>query len=144
MIRRIHHVAILTRDIDAAIKHYVDLIGCETAEPIDVDKPGMRWRSVLLPIGNGTTALQLIQPLEGPGVEALEQGGEGTVFEIGFACEDVEAFGQHLALRGIEPADLAGQPLADKYMKSKYGNRVFIISREDSRGTRLEIVQFCN
>ena len=69
MIRQIHHVAILTNDIDAAINHYVDLIGCEKAGPIDVEKPGLRWRSVLLPIGNGTTALQLIQPLEGPGVE---------------------------------------------------------------------------
>ena len=141
MIQQIHHVAILTKDMDAAIQHYVDLLGCEMAEPINVEKPGLRWRSVLLPIGNGTTALQLIQPLEGPGVEELERGGEGTLFEIGFACEDAEAFGQHLEERSVEPADLKEEPLEEKYLQSKYGNRFFIVPRKNSRGTRLEFVQ---
>ena len=143
MIQQIHHIAILTEDMDTAIQHYVDLLGCEMAEPIDVEKPGVHWRTVLLPIGNGTTALQLIQPLEGPGVEELERGGEGTLFEIGFACEDAEAFGQHLQKREIKPSNLAEEPLQEKYLQSKYGNRFFIVPREKSRGTRLEFVQFC-
>jgi catechol 2,3-dioxygenase-like lactoylglutathione lyase family enzyme len=144
MIQQIHHVAILTKDIDAAIKHYVDLLGCEMADPIDVEKPGVRWRTVLLSIGNGTTALQLIQPLEGPGVEELERGGEGTLFEIGFACEDAEAFGQHLKGRAIDPSGLKEESLEENYLQSKYGNRFFIVPREKSRGTRLEFVQFCD
>jgi catechol 2,3-dioxygenase-like lactoylglutathione lyase family enzyme len=144
MIQQIHHVAILTQDIDTSIKHYVDLLGCEKAEPMDVIKPGLRWRSVLLPIGNGTTALQLIQPLEGPGVEELARSGEGTLFEIGFACEDAEAFGEHLQERAVKPADLTEQALEEKYLQSKYGNRFFIVPRKKSRGTRLEFVQFSN
>ena len=144
MIEQIHHVAILTKDIEAAVDHYVDMLGCERKEPLIVEKPGLRWRSVLLPIGNGTTALQLIEPLEGPGVEQLRLGGEGTLFEIGFACTDVEAFGSHLQQREIAPSDLTENALQEKYLQSKYGNRFYIVPPENSRGTRLEFVQFCS
>ena len=41
MINQIHHVAILTSDINAAIDHYVELLGCERKEAIDVEKPGL-------------------------------------------------------------------------------------------------------
>ena len=142
MINQIHHVAILTTDIEAAIDHYVDLLGCARQEPIDVSKPGLRWRSVLLPLGNGTTALQLIEPLEGPGLEQLRRCGEGTLFEIGFDCDDIETFGDHLAARDITPSDLTEIPLDDKYLESKYGNRYYIVPPGDSRATRLEFVQF--
>ena len=144
MIDQIHHVAILTEDIESAIQHYVDVLGCEPKEPIDVEKPGLRWRSVLLPIGNGTTALQLIQPLEGPGVDQLRQGGEGTLFEIGFACADAVAFGEHLREREIDPSDLTENPLQEQFLQSKYGNRFYIVPPMKSRGTRLEFVEFCD
>jgi catechol 2,3-dioxygenase-like lactoylglutathione lyase family enzyme len=142
MINQIHHVAILTKDIDASIRHYVDLLGCESADPIEVRKPGLRWRSVLLPIGNGTTALQLIEPLEGPGVEEIENGGEGTLFEIGFNCADAETFAHHLNKHDITPSDLNENPIEGTHLTSKYGNRFYIVPRDKSRGTRLEFVQF--
>jgi len=142
MINQIHHVAILTKDIEASIRHYVDLLGCKLADPIDVEKPGLRWRSVLLPIGNGTTALQLIEPLEGPGVDELKNGGEGTLFEIGFNCADAENFALHLGERNITPTDLNEDAMDQTYMVSKYGNRFYIVPRDKSRGTRLEFVQF--
>ena len=144
MISQIHHVAILTADIDAAIRHYVDLLGCEAKEPATVEKPGVHWRTVLLPVGtNGGTALQLIEPHEGPGVDELARGGEGTLFEIGFRCEDIEAFHDHLEERGIDASDLREEPIEEGYLESKYGNRYFIVPRSQSRGTRVEVVQFC-
>ena len=144
MINQIHHVAILTHDIDAAIEHYIALLGCERKEAMDVRKPGLHWRSVLLPIGGetGTTALQLIQPLEGPGKQQLETQGEGALFEIGFKCADAEAFVSHLNAGGRKQADLTEQPLEEACMTSKYGNKFFILPPDQSRGTRLEFVQF--
>lgn len=144
MIKQVHHVAILTKDIEQAIRHYVDLLGCEEKEPATVEKPGLHWRTVLLPVGNGTTAIQLIEPHEGPGVEELRRGGEGALFEIGFHCEDVETFGDHLGKREIPPSDLLEEPLQEPYLTSKFGNRYYIVPRKRSRGTRLEFVQFCN
>ena len=139
MINHIHHVAILTSDIEPAIDHYVELLGCERKTPV---KPGLHWLSVLLPIGNGMTALQLIQPLEGPGVEELKKNGEGTLFEIGFKCSDAEVFSDHLKNRNMTPADLSETPIESKCMVSKFGNRFFIVPRDKSRGTRLEFVEF--
>ncbi len=142
MINQIHHVAILTSDIESATNHYVELLGCEYRDPIDVEKPGLRWRTVLLPIGNGSTALQLIEPTEGPGVEQLAKQGEGALFEIGFNCADVESFGEHLISHNAAPADLTGEQLNEKFLQSKYGNRFYIVPPDKSRGTRLEFVQF--
>ncbi len=142
MIKRLHHVAILTSDIDQAIRHYVDLLGCTEKEPATVEKPGVRWRTVLLPIGDGDTCIQLIEPHEGPGVEELQRGGEGTLFEIGFRCEDIDGFHDHLVDRDIQPGDLREQALSERSLTSKFGNRYFIVPREKSRGTRLEVVQF--
>ena len=142
MIRQIHHVAILTSDIEAAIGHYVDLIGCQRRDPVDIQKHGLKWRSVLLPIGNQTTALQLIQPLEGPGVEELNARGEGALFEVGFVCEDADAFVENLRARVVAPSDLAEAAIDTNYIISKYGNRYFIVPRQKSRGTRLEFIQF--
>jgi len=141
MIRQIHHVAILTSDIETAIQHYVKVMGCQAKEPTTVERPGVRWRTVLLPIGNGSTSLQLIEPHEGPGVRELQDGGEGTLFEIGLQCESIEAFHDHLDHLSIEPGDLRGQPLDSRYLESKFGNCYFIIPKDQSRGTRLEIVQ---
>lgn len=142
MISQIHHVAILTRDIEKAIQHYVDLLGCEEKEPATVEKPGLHWRTVLLPLGNGTTALQLIEPLEGPGVDELARGGEGALFEIGFRCEDIEGFHSHLQQRDIPASDLREMPLEEPHLVSKFGNKYFVVPREKSRGTRLECVEF--
>ena len=143
MISQIHHVAILTSNIEKAIRHYVDLLGCEEKEAVTVEKPGVHWRTVMLPMGNGTTSLQLIEPIEGPGVEELQRGGEGTLFEIGFQCEDIEAFHGHLGKRSIQPGDLREEAIDEKYMTSKFGNRYFIVPRDKSQGTRLEFVQIC-
>ena len=144
MIRQIHHVAILTFDIEASIRHYVELLGCAEKEPALVEKPGMRWRTVLLPLGNGATNLQLIEPSEGPGLDELRQGGEGTLFEIGFQCEDAEQFANELREKSIKPSDLKEEPIVSPYLTSKFGNRYFIIPEEKSRGTRLEVVQICD
>jgi len=146
MIEQIHHVAILTHDIHAAIDHYVETLGCLRKDPIDVEKPGLRWKSVLLPIGSeeGSTALQLIEPLEGPGKDQLQVQGEGAIFEIGFKCKDAVAFADRLQSKDMPPSDLTEQPLDDPPMTSKYGNRFFILPGQHSRGTRLEFVEFAS
>lgn len=142
MITGIQHVAILTHDIEQAIDRFCDLIGCERKDPAQVDKPGVRLRTVMLPLNPGSkTFLQLIEPQEGPGVEELRKGGEGAIFEIGFETDDIEQFNEHLGQRDITPTDLAGGALPGKFITSKFGNRYFIVQPDDTEGTRLEFVQ---
>jgi hypothetical protein len=72
MISGLHHVAVLTADIDAAVAQYVALLGGQTPRQVLVDRPGVKLKSAMLPLGKtGATFLQIIQPIEGPGVEEL-------------------------------------------------------------------------
>jgi catechol 2,3-dioxygenase-like lactoylglutathione lyase family enzyme len=142
MISGLHHVAVLTADIDAAVAQYVALLGGQTPRQVLVDRPGVRLKSAMLPLGKtGATFLQIIQPIEGPGVEELQRGGEGALFEVGFQVEDIEGFNGALRARGASPLDLAERPITQNFIPSKYGNRYSFVPRSITRGTRVEIVQ---
>lgn len=142
MISGLHHVAVLTADLDAALAQYGALLGGEAPRQVLVDQPGVKLKSAMLPLGSaGTTFLQVIQPIEGPGVEELRRGGEGTLFEIGFQVEDIEEFNGALRARGAGPLDLAERPIAQNFISSKFGNRYSFVPRSVTRGARVEIVQ---
>lgn len=145
MLTHIQHVAILTSNISEAMAYYADLLELQNPpEPAQVEKPGVKLRTVMLPIGSdGRTFIQLIEPCEGPGVEELAKGGEGTLFEIGFEVDDIVEFGQRMKAKGTRPGDLTERPIDDDYIESKYGNRYFVLPRNKMRGTRTEIVQVC-
>ena len=142
MITNLHHVAILTSNLDEAITYYVDLLDCQEPKIAEVDKPGMKLRSAMLPIGpSGDTFLQIIEPELGPGVKELAQDGEGTLFEMAFQTDDIEDFADKMLDRGITPSNIAEQPIQEKYIQSKFGNRYFILPGKQLRGTRVEVVQ---
>jgi len=142
MIKGIQHVAILTEDIDAAIAYYERFLECTVPPVVDLERPGLKWRTVMLPIGCGSGQfLQIIQPLEGPGRRELERGGEGTLFEIGFEVDDIEQLHGRLLNDDIKAGDLCEAPLEGKYFESKRGNRIFVLPRDKTRHTRIECVQ---
>ena len=142
MISKLHHVAILTANIEEAIAFYADLLGLETRPVIQVDRPDAKFHSVMLPLGTaGQTHLQIIEPCIGPGVGELAKGGEGVLFEMGIQVDDIEAFHRQLADQGISPVDIAGVEIEGKFVESKYGNRYFFLPRDKTRGARIEIVQ---
>jgi hypothetical protein len=142
MISGLHHVAILTSDLDSAVVQFAALLGTEAPRLVLVDQPGVKLKSAMLPLGAAkSTFLQIIQPIEGPGVEELECGGEGTLFEVGFQVENIEDFNMALRARNAGPLDLAEQPIAENFIPSRYGNRYSFVPRSITRGARVEIVQ---
>lgn len=145
MITNLHHVAILTSNIEDAVQFYTNLLGCQSPRIAEVDRPGVKLKSAMLPIGpTGDTYLQLIEPSEGPGVAELERGGEGTLFEVGFQVDEIEATHDQMDAREISPQGLAGDSIEGKYIESKFGNRYFFLPKDKTRGTRLEFVQVIN
>ena len=145
MITNLHHIAILTSNIEDAIQFYTNLLGCQSPRIAEVDRPGVKLKSAMLPIGpTGDTYLQLIEPSEGPGVAELERGGEGTLFEVGFQVDDIADLHDQMDAREIRPQDLAGDSIDDKFIESKFGNRYFFLPKDKTRGTRLEFVQVIN
>jgi catechol 2,3-dioxygenase-like lactoylglutathione lyase family enzyme len=142
MISGLHHVAILTPNFEAAVAHFVDLLQVEAPRLVSVDQQGVKLNSAMLTIGKaGTTFLQIIQPIEGPGVEELKRGGEGTLFEVGFQVDDIEGFNSGLRASNSGPVDMVGRPIADNFIPSKFGNRYSFVPASITRGTRVEIVQ---
>jgi catechol 2,3-dioxygenase-like lactoylglutathione lyase family enzyme len=142
VISGLHHVAILTADLDAAVVQFTALLGAEAPRFVLVDQPGVKLKSAMLPLGPAkTTFLQIIEPIEGPGVEELQRGGEGTLFEVGFEVENIEDFNRALRARNAGPLDLAERPIAENFIPSRYGNRYSFVPKSMTRGTRVEVVQ---
>ena len=115
MITNLHHVAILTCNMEEAINYYTELLGCDPPAIAKVDKPGMKLLSALIHIGpSGSTYMQLIEPSEGPGVEELASGGEGT-------------FESSVALMGLKRM-MAARSNKVVYLgdSSKFGNRALV------------------
>ena len=145
MITNLHHVAILTSDLEEAIAYYVDMLGCQQPKIAEVDKPGVKFKSAMLPIGpSGETFLQILEPEIGTGVKELDRGGEGTLLEMAFQTDDIEDFADKMNDRGVLPSNIVEKPIEEKYIQSKFGNRYFILPAKQLRGTRVEIVQMMN
>ena len=105
-----HHVGIVTADIEATIRHYVETFGCDPPRVVCVDKPGIKLKTAMVAIGAGqANCLQLIEPEVGPGVEELKHWGEGTLLEVAFEVEDIEQVYDQMKMRGIQPVNLIGE-----------------------------------
>lgn len=142
MIRRLHHVGILTDDIDAMLSHYVALLGVERPAITDVDRPDLRLRTTMVRTGpDATTFLQLIEPHLGPGVSELAAGGDGTLFEIAFEVDGLAELTGTLRSQGIGPEDFVGQRLEGPFATAASGNRFAYLPVTASQGTRTELIE---
>jgi len=139
--RRLHHVAILTKNIDRAVEHYARLLGADRPEIRSVDAPGMRLRTTMVRPGSDPSAsIQLIEPDVGPGVNELERDGEGSLYEVAWEVEDVDAAAHGMVAAGARLVDMAERPI-DAPVTARSGSRYFYLDREDTRGTRTEVLQ---
>jgi len=83
--KRIDHVGVAVRDIDASLGYYVDVLGLTVSVDARLEDGSTR----LAYLEAGDTTLQLVQPLRpGPLAEYLVINGEG-LHHICFAVDDV-------------------------------------------------------
>ena len=103
-VEKIHHVAILVKDLEKAGKLYSDLFGMEFSGPYEQEALDVRFLSS--PLG-----INLVAPLTpgGPSAKALERRGEGlsmlifNVPDIEEAIADMESHGVRLVGREERP-----------------------------------------
>jgi methylmalonyl-CoA epimerase len=126
---RIHHVAVVVRDLEASLGFYQDTLGLrlETVMPIAAD----RVRIAFLPVGD--SKLELVEPTdETTGVARfLESKGEGF-HHICFEVPDLAETLTRLAIDGIELIDTAPRkgaegPVAFLHPRSCHGVLVELI-----------------
>jgi len=87
MIRGVHHVNFLVRDLDAAIERYERLLGVSIERVDELPERGVR----VARFRAGGTWIALVQPVaEGEPMRHLERHGEGF-FLLSFEVDDVDA-----------------------------------------------------
>ncbi len=102
MLRKIHHVGIVVRNLDQAYKFYRDTLGLHVHKEAVVEDQGVR--AALLTIGN--SEIELLEPINQNGGVAkfLERRGEG-LHHICFETDNVVAELAATKVKGIELID---------------------------------------
>jgi methylmalonyl-CoA/ethylmalonyl-CoA epimerase len=127
----IHHVAIVVRDLDAALTFYRDALGLEMSERREVPEEGVEI--AFLPAGEGE--IELLRPLdEGSGVARfLGKRGEG-LHHVCLAVEDIEAAMERLREGGAQ--FLSAEPLVNEH-----GIRYVFVYPKSTHGVLLELYE---
>jgi methylmalonyl-CoA/ethylmalonyl-CoA epimerase len=107
MLTRIHHVAVLVPDLEAALGPFRDLLGLPVSRVETVGD--QRVRVAFLPIGD--TRIELVEPLDagGPLGRFLERSG-GGLHHVCFEVDDIAATLEELKRRGARLIDEKPRP----------------------------------
>jgi catechol 2,3-dioxygenase-like lactoylglutathione lyase family enzyme len=140
MIKRLHHVGVVTSNIEKSLQFYVTAFGCPDVNIVSVDKPGLKLRTAMIPLGTGTH-LQLIEPKIGLGVEELAERGEGAIVEMALEVDDIEAAHDRMREQQMFPVSILGDPLQEKFVRAASGNKYFYLPKAKTRGTSIEFIE---
>ena len=142
MIRRLHHVGIVTANIEQTLRFYVTALGCDAVNIVRVDKPGLKLKTAMVPLGAGSgTHLQLIEPEVGIGVRELAEQGDGAIIEMALEVDDIEKAHDRMHRREIPPVSILGEPLREKFVTAASGNKYFYLPKAKTRGTSIEFIE---
>lgn len=130
---RVHHVAIIVTDIEAALSMYRDTLGLPVELVLPIDSDGVTI--AFLPIGE--SKIELVQPTDAStGVARfLEKKGEGF-HHVCFEVDDIDGTLRDLAGRGVEVIDATSRrgaegPVAFLHPRSCNGVLVELIEAPD-------------
>ncbi|HST88780.1 MAG TPA: methylmalonyl-CoA epimerase [Ktedonobacterales bacterium] len=132
-VRRIDHVAIVVRDLAAALRFYRDTLGIAPSRVLDFPQESVKI--AFLPMGGpGGSEIELLQPTDpDTGVARfLEKRGEG-LHHICLEVPDIARALDELRAQGRAVLDTAPRPTAE-------GRGIFIHPR-DTSGVLLELIQ---
>ncbi len=108
MLTKVHHIAVLVSDLEAALAPFRDLLGLPLAHVETVGE--QHARVAFLPIGD--TRIELVEPLDRGGAlgRFLERTGGGGLHHVCFEVEDLEAALAALKARGARLIDERPRP----------------------------------
>lgn len=131
MLNKIHHVAIVVRNLDEALQLYDKLFG---AKPSKIETlPNMGIKAALLPMAEGGE-IELIEPIdpEAGSAKFLESQGEG-IHHMCLEVDDIEQSLATLAEKGFE--------LIDKKSRPGLAGRIGFLSPNATKGARIELIE---
>lgn len=100
MLKRVHHINFLVKDLEQAVSRYQDILSVVFARRDELPDRGVKIARARL----GETWIVLVQPTDSHGVPAkhLERHGEGF-FLISYEVEDVLAAATKVTAAGVVP-----------------------------------------
>jgi methylmalonyl-CoA/ethylmalonyl-CoA epimerase len=130
---RIDHVGIAVPDLDVALAFYRDTFGLVSVHEEVNAQEGVR--EAMVQVGDGTTRLQLLAPLnaDSPIARFLARSGPG-VQQVAYAVADIDAATRDLRAKGLDL--LYAEPRA-----GTAGCRVNFIHPKDAGGVLVELVE---
>jgi len=130
---KIDHVGIAVPDLDEAITFYRDTFGVVSVHEETNEEQGVR--EAMLAVGDGSTRIQLLAPLNEASTIAKFIGRNGPgVQQVAYTVEDIDAVSQTLRDRGL-------RLLYDQPRRGTSGSRVNFIHPKDARGVLVELVE---
>lgn len=132
-IKRIDHVAIVVRDMDAALRFYRDQLGIAPSRVLDFPREGVKI--AFLPLGGpGGSEIELLEPIDLAGSVAkfVEKHGPG-LHHICLEVPDIDAALAELKASGARVLDESPRPTAE-------GRGIFL-HPQGTGGVLLELVQ---
>ncbi len=131
MIKKVHHVAIVVKNLDETLPLYESLFG---AKPAKIETlPAQGVRAALLPMAQGGE-IELLEPInpESGVAKFLESRGEG-IHHICLEVDNIDQELNRLAEKGVQLIDKQGRPgLAGK---------IGFIHPKSTRGVLFELAQ---
>ena len=130
---RIDHVGIAVPDLDAAIAFYRDTFGVVSVHEETNEEQGVR--EAMLAVGDGSTRIQLLAPLNEQSTIAKFIGRSGPgMQQLAYTVEDIDAVSDALRAKGL-------RLLYDAPRRGTSDSRVNFIHPKDAGGVLVELVE---
>lgn len=132
-VKRIDHVAVVVRDLDAALRFYRDMLGIAPSRVLDFPLEGVRI--AFLPLGGANgSEIELLEPMnpEGGVARFLGQRG-GGLHHICLEVPDID--------RALEELRTAGAQVLDETPRPTAEGRGIFLHPKGTGGVLLELVQ---
>jgi methylmalonyl-CoA/ethylmalonyl-CoA epimerase len=130
---KIDHVGIAVPDLDAAIAFYAETFGVLSVHEETNEEQGVR--EAMLSVGDGTTRIQLLAPLNEDSTIAKFIGRNGPgVQQVAYTVADIDSVSEALRAKGL-------RLLYDAPRRGTSDSRVNFIHPKDAGGVLVELVQ---
>jgi methylmalonyl-CoA epimerase len=131
MIEKVDHIGIAVKDIDEALKFYIDALGLRCTRIEEVE--GQKVKVAFIPAGE--TTLELVQATDPESTIAkfIEKKGQG-IQHIALRVKNIEKSMKTLQEKGVE--------LIDKIPRTgAHGSKIVFLHPKSTNGALIELVE---
>lgn len=131
MVKKIDHIGIAVKDLQAAIKFYEEMLGLKATGTEVVEE--QKVKVAFLPTGDSEVELLESTTPDGPIAKFIEKNGEG-IQHIAFRVENLEAKLEELKAKGVRLID-------EKPRKGAGGAKIAFLHPKATFGTLIELCE---